>query len=405
MSVEHISSAIRQPLQSQINEFPASFYFYDIDGLKKHLNCLSQSPFTLWYAVKANPLSRILQLMNDYNIGLDVASTGELNQCFQQTIASQMILNTGPSKPYEQLQSFVKAGVNTYVAESIQQIIDLNRIANEHKIKPRVLLRVQLNWEADNQKTNMLGGDQITPFGLDPENWLQLRQLNTNALDICGFHVFQWGNLLDIESITYIWRQTLKTLLKLNARLKIPFRIIDLGGGIGIPYHQKQHPIHWHTINDALKQLQKQFCPQTRIWLELGRYAVGEYGYYVTTVVDKKTTHEQNLLILDGGINHLVRPALLKQSLPVSLLRDSQAMNVHYQLHGPLCTGLDTFGRAELPEDISIGDKLIFHQCGAYGFTESMPFFLCHDMAAELIYEAGQFKTLRPAQSALTWLY
>ena len=155
-------------------------------------------------------------------------------------------------------------------------------------------------------------------------------------------------------------------------------------------------------VQEVLADIQAHLS-DTEIWMELGRYVVGEMGYYVVPVVDCKTSGGKALLVLAGGINHVLRPALSGQAFPVQLLRDSDAPTMPFQLHGPLCTGMDGLGTHDLPSDIGVGDVLRFSQCGAYGFTESMPLFLCHTLPGEAVYQDGKVEVLRMPESAATW--
>lgn len=139
--------------------------------------------------------------------------------------------------------------------------------------------------------------------------------------------------------------------------------------------------------------------------MELGRYAVAESGVYLTKVVDRKSVNNINLLVTDGGAHHLVRPALTGESFPIELLREESGSETNdFQIHGPLCTSLDKAGIASLPKDIRLNDYLIFKQTGAYGFTESMPFFLCHNLPAEIIFIKGSFIQLDKSKKASSWL-
>jgi diaminopimelate decarboxylase len=124
----------------------------------------------------------------------------------------------------------------------------------------------------------------------------------------------------------------------------------------------------------------------------------------VTEVYDKKTVQGQELLILDSGINHLMRPALINKSFPVEMMRESNKQMQSYRIHGPLCTALDQFGEVELPSDIQVGDKLVFSQCGAYGFTESMPYFLCHELPGEVILKNKRIEVVREIEQPTSWL-
>ena len=139
-------------------------------------------------------------------------------------------------------------------------------------------------------------------------------------------------------------------------------------------------------------------------WLEMGRYLTGPYGEYITSVIERKQTHGKDMLVLEGGINHTARPALVNTAFPAKLLRNSKAPLKKFALHGPLCTALDFLGEHMLPSDINADDIIVFRQTGAYGFTESMPFFLCHDLPGEAVIEKEALRIVREPTSAKFWL-
>ncbi|WP_440616663.1 PLP-dependent decarboxylase [Cysteiniphilum sp. 6C5] len=399
-----------QALVDLTKEINAPFFFYDLDYLQAHIKTLQTLPVTLWYALKANPLSAIISTLDDGGMRFDVASIGELDQVLKQGVDSARILHTGPAKSYEQLCYFVDQGVNKFVIESTQQLQDVQSIAYEKQIHVEVLLRVQLQWQEGEK--NVLGGECVTPFGLSLNDWIAYSKSNDfdcPYLNILGFHCFQWGNILCIDKLERIWFTIADTLHELAETMGIGLRVLDLGGGLGIDYQHEGQELSLSEINTLILKVKSHY-PQTEIWLELGRYAVAKCGVYVTEVVDRKTVYERDMLILAGGSQHLMRPTLTSQAFPVSLLRESYTHLSKIHLHGALCTSLDYLGEVQLPNDTKAQDHIIFHSTGAYGFTESMPFFLCHTLPAEVTYQKGekgkkkQIKILRKAESAGVWL-
>jgi diaminopimelate decarboxylase len=177
--------------------------------------------------------------------------------------------------------------------------------------------------------------------------------------------------------------------------------VLDLGGGLGVDYLQTGQGLSWKQIVADLAKIKAQ-AGVSELWLELGRFAVADMGYYVTSVVDRKQNFQQQQLVLAGGINHLIRPAITEQPFPVAMLRESAASPCYFDLHGPLCTSLDKLGTLAIASDVEVGDQLIFGLAGAYGFTESMPFFLCHQIAAEYVLQQGKIEQVRAAEPA-TW--
>ncbi|WP_116964604.1 PLP-dependent decarboxylase [Fastidiosibacter lacustris] len=391
-------------LQSLVQQIDAPFFYYDLDVLASHIKKLSSLPVKLWYALKANPLSCIIQTLATEKMCFDVASIGELEQVLAQGVLSQRILHTGPAKSYVQLMYFIDRGVRVFVIESIQQLVDLTNIVNQKKVDVQVLLRVQLKWALSEK--NVLGGKCITPFGLPPQDWVDYFKQNkqrSHYVDIIGFHCFQWGNVLSKDKLEQIWFTISKTLNMLADEININLRVLDLGGGLGVPYTQLQVPLVLKDIEILLKNLINSY-PKLQFWLELGRYAVAECGVYLTRVVDRKQIYGKTLLVVEGGSQHLLRPAITGEAFPTTLLRQSFAKLIPIQVHGSLCTNLDQLGQIQLPDDVNINDYLVFHTTGAYGFTESMPFFLCHKLPAEVVFNKGHIRIIRQTKNAQSWL-
>lgn len=388
------------------------YYVYHLDALKTHLAALQQQDvIKLWFAVKANPLSKIIQTLNSENFNFDVASTGELTQVLAQGIDPSRVLNTGPAKSKKQLEAFVKKGVRTFVVESLNQLNWLNEVMLEqaescmNDEKPKVLLRVQLQWHEGEK--NLLGGNSLTPFGLSVSEWQNIHVDNYPTLDLCGLHIFQWGNMLSNEKIFSLWSQMITPLTDLANSIGMTLDVLDLGGGLGIDYLDEGQTLSWSKVIEDLAAI-KEKSGVKELWLELGRFAVAECGYYVVPVVDRKINYGQEQLVLAAGINHLLRPAITDQPFPVQILREGfsaeKSKMLAFDIHGPLCTSMDKLGHLTLPKDITVGEQLVFGYCGAYGFTESMPFFLCHELAAEYVYQNGRLTQVRAAQPASSYL-
>ena len=397
-----LSTPIKQAVEQVSTHLDTPFFIYDLDKLTAHLNQLTaQTNVKLWYAVKANPLSRIIQCLDSAGFNFDVASKGELEQVLTQGIDSERVLNTGPAKSPKQISHFIARGVRTFVAESVNQVRWLNEQATKANCQLQVLLRVQLRWP-DSEK-NPLGGDSLTPFGLGCDEWQALTVSDYPALSFDGLHIFQWGNMLSTDKLAELWRAMIAPLQQLASSININLNILDLGGGLGIPYTQDANRLDWSALIETLAAI-KADAGVKELWMELGRYAVGECGHYATPVVERKENYNQQQVILSGGINHLLRPAVTSQDFPAALLRESTAEPAAMTLYGPLCTALDCLGEHQLASDLNEQDWLVFSQCGAYGFTESMPYFLCHELAAEYILEQGNIECIRSAEDASYYL-
>jgi diaminopimelate decarboxylase len=186
---------------------------------------------------------------------------------------------------------------------------------------------------------------------------------------------------------------------------------VDAGGGLGIPYADGEQPLDLALLGSRLAALNAVWeadavLAQMQVLLEPGRFLVGPAGAYVARVVDVKGSPGAPVAILDGGINHVLRPALVRQEQRLALLAgDAESRDrVPVMVAGPLCTGIDVFAKAvQLPRP-QVGDLVAMLDAGAYGFTESMPLFLSHGAPAEVAIMAGHARLIRPRMTAEEFL-
>ena len=380
------------PAQNIIADFLAAqseggFFFYLLDELKSHLARLVQlagEDICLWYACKANPLPEIIKLAYASGFNLDIASRGEFSRAINCGVDPSRMIATGPAKSAAYLDQFLNAGVSTIVLESLNQAALVAAWGRAHHQRPQVLLRLQLPWDGGN---SVLGGQNLTPFGLPPKDWESFNPAWHQDLAVIGVQNFQWGNINDAQRLAYIWQTAAIAAQRLSEKLNFKLQVLDIGGGLGLDYQSfsLRPMLDFGQVKQILHQLCQDF--KIKVWMELGRYAVGPYGIYTAQVIDRKTAAASEILVLSGGINHLARPALTQEAFPGGMVRSSTALRKKFQVHGPLCTALDRLGEYNLPEDIHPGDWLYFMQAGAYGMTEAMPFFLCHPLAQEVSIE------------------
>ena len=393
-------------LEPLVNKLDAPLFFYDLDFLSTHL----QSGVTICnelgvrylYACKANGLGQIISRIRQAGADFDVASQGELEQVLNANVCPDQIICTGPAKSARYLSLLLERGVRTFILESEQQLRDLQNLCEQFDIRAKALLRLQLQW--DKAENSVLGGSSTTVFGLEDTHWTEVLKRQThNRVDILGVHCFQWGNLANLEDLHKTWESVVQRSAKFCKQAQIRNRVIDLGGGLGIDYSNPNlSEYSWDSIGDILKKIndQKLF---DQIWIEPGRYSVGLCAAYLSRVIDRKRTRSQDFLILESGMNHLLRPALTQEGFPVINMSSQDlptTQKTPFSIHGPLCTSLDWLGTADLPANTAAEDILMFSKTGAYGFSESMPLFLAHQWPAEVCWSNNTIDIQRSAASA-----
>ena len=204
----------------------------------------------------------------------------------------------------------------------------------------------------------------------------------------------------------------------LRSRSALPLRLIDAGGGLGIPYEPHEEALDLARLGAGLAELtggwrgRDPLLRDARLLLEPGRFLVGPAGAYLARVVDRKTVDGSIVVILDGGVHHVLRPALVGQEHRIRAfpgVADREPTRpagtpVPVTVAGPLCSGLDVFSQGAVMTPPEVGDLVAVLDVGAYGFTESMPLFLSHPIPAEVAVRDGRAALIRPRQEPGEWL-
>jgi diaminopimelate decarboxylase len=347
----------------------------------------------LSYAVKANPMPALLQHMSGLVDGFDVASAGELRHALDTRTPPARISFAGPGKTSAELAQAVAAGV-TIELESATELSRVRQISESLGIQARVAVRVNPDFTVRGAGMKMGGGPQ--QFGIDAELVpAVLADLAAAGLDFQGFHVFAGSQNLHAESICEAQRRTVDLVLELAASAPGPVRYLNLGGGFGIPYHQRDRAMDITRIGANLAELLatkvRPRLPGARVVIELGRYLVGEAGVYLTRVIDRKESRGKTFLVVDGGMHHQLAASgnfgqVIRRNYPIAVasrLHEEPAEMV--TVVGCLCTPLDLLGTDVMLPRAQIGDLIAVFRAGAYGLTASPTAFLGHPAPAEIL--------------------
>ncbi len=391
-------------------DFGTPLYVYDLDLIGRRIDALGAVlpfGFRLAFAVKANPALGLLAHVAGCGIGADIASGGELETVLRAGFAPVSIAMTGPGKRDDELAAAVTAGIGAVTVESPGELERLEGIAARLQRRQPVLLRLAVADDAKFERVRLIGGAE-GKFGMPLPVLKEAakRAAASPNLELLGIHAFGASNLLDVDRLVDHVAELVAVGEEVAAEAGVPLRLVDAGGGLGIPYADAEKPLDLAALGARLEELRARWdrdpaLREMEVLLEPGRFLVGPAGAYVARVVDVKGTDAAPVAILDGGINHLVRTALVRQPQRLALLAtdaDSRE-RVPTTVAGPLCTGLDVFATAALLPKPQVGDLIAVLDAGAYGFTESMPYFLSHPTAAEVAVRGGEARLIRPRVS------
>ncbi|MFL5673651.1 MAG: diaminopimelate decarboxylase family protein [Chloroflexota bacterium] len=394
--------------------FGTPLYVYDLDVVERHLAALQADVpprVDIAYAVKANPALAVVAHLGALGTGADVASGGELATALRAGIPAGRIVMTGPGKRDEELRAAVEAGVRAVTVESRGELGRLEAIAKDAGRVQPVLLRMAVGGRGRLERVRLVGDDGAGKFGMD---FADLAESAADAvasghLDFLGVHAFGASNVLDAEALLEHVAATVRVARRLAMRVGTPLRLIDAGGGLGIPYEADEGTLDLGALGRGLAAItaswaQDPILADARLLLEPGRFLVGPAGAYLARVVDRKTVGGSGVVILDGGVHHVLRPALVRQEHRIHAFGSGTGPTVPVTVAGPLCSGLDVFGHGVPMTPPEVGDLVAILDVGAYGFTESMPFFLSHPIPAEVAVRAGQAVLIRPRQEPGEWL-
>jgi diaminopimelate decarboxylase len=400
--------------------FGTPCYIYDLDVVDRQvaaLRAILPSQFELAYAVKANPSLAVVGHVGRLGLGADVASGGELALALRAGIPPGRIVFTGPGKREPELRAAVETDIRAVTVESRGELERIEAIARTLDRRVPVLVRAGVGEAARLERVRLVGDDGAGKFGMDPRDLVAAARHAADSpwLELLGLHAFGASNVLDAPALADHVDMTVAAAEVMARDAGVPLRLVDVGGGLGIPYEAHDDGLDLVSLGARFAALAARLAGDpgtrdTRILLEPGRFLLGPAGAYLTAVVDRKVVAGSHVVIVDGGIHHLLRPALVGQEHRVRVLTGAAstgaavAQRFPVTVAGPLCSGLDVFAQSAVMALPDPGDLLAVLDVGAYGATESMPFFLSHPIPPEVVIRDGVAILVRPRIQPETWL-
>lgn len=380
-----------RPLSSVVAEVGGTpCYLYDRDRITARVRRLRSalSPeVLLHYAIKANPMPALVGHLAQLIDGLDVASAGELRIALDSGVARADISFAGPGKSETELRQAQAADILINI-ESFREVEVLAGLPEP----ARVAVRVNLPFELRASGMKMSGGAR--PFGVDAERVPELLdRIAAAELRFEGFQCYAGSQSLRADAIIEAQARSYELVRGWIGQMPAAPKLINLGGGFGIPYARNEQPLDVAPVLDHLNALAvraaQDFGAEAQLAIELGRYLVGEAGIYVCRVLERKISREQVFLVVDGGMHqHLAASGnfgqVLRKNYPIAVNGAGDAREIA-SVVGPLCTPLDLLGdRVELAV-AQPGELIVVFQSGAYGRSASPRQFLGHPDVVEAL--------------------
>lgn len=343
------------------------FYLYDLADAQTRAARFLESTAKIHYAMKANSHPRLLKTFAQMGLGVDVVSLGELQKARRFGFRPEKVIFSGVGKGPEEVSFAIKQKILQINAESFEELEMIESLARDLKQKASVALRVNIHLSAPTHK-HIQTATETSKFGLDirmlPEvlNWLK----GKTHIELKGLAVHVGSQITDLS----VFEQMAQTTGKLYKDVKtqgFPLERLDLGGGLGLDY-QSLGSEDFGRLEEYLKIIESSHGTDAQVHLEPGRFLVARMGVLCAQVVRIKRAMDRQFLILNAGMNCLMRPALYEAYHRIEALstRDKTKKQV-YTVVGPLCETTDTFAeQRELPEMLA-GDWVGIFDAGAYG--------------------------------------
>jgi diaminopimelate decarboxylase len=380
-------------------EVGTPFYVYSHATLTRHAEVFTQSlarvdPLVC-FAVKANSNIAVLKTLAECGLGADVVSEGELRRALAAGIPASKVVFSGVGKTRAEMAFALNAGIYQFNVESDRELFALNEVAAGMAKKAPIALRVNPDVDAKTH-AKISTGKKENKFGIDiglaPEIYARAHALP--HIDVQGVSVHIGSQLTELEPFRDAYARV-RTLVESLRTSGIDIRTIDLGGGLGVPYALEDAPPPPTEYGALVSEMFGDF--KARFIFEPGRLICGNAGLLVTQVLYvKEAAH--TYVIVDAGMNDLMRPALYDAIHRIEPVRQNNTAEASVSIVGPVCESTDVFLKNVMMPLPGEGDFLAFRTAGAYGASLSNA-YNSRLLVPEVMVKGGQFAVIRPRPS------
>jgi len=379
-------------------KYSTPLYCYSFKKLKENIfkfkkNFKTFKPI-ICFSVKSNSNETLLREIGKLGLGADVVSIGELMKSLKSGIKSNKIVFSGVGKTSKEIEYAIKKEILLINAESKSEIIEIERIAK--KFKKRVSIGIRLNPNTDaNTLSQISTGKKDDKFGVNEKTFLNLVNYSKSSeyLKLKCISVHIGSQILDINP----YKRMLNVLQKIIKKSKYNFDYVDLGGGMGIDYNDTKKNLNLRKYSQLIKNfLRKQ---KSQIIFEPGRSIIGNTGVLISKIIYIKESSKKDFIILDAGMNDLMRPALYnaKHRILPNIINNKKSQKT-YEFVGPICESTDKFALLKNFQKMKEKDLIIIFDVGAYGMSLSSNYNL-RPKATEILIKNSKVRIINKRQN------
>jgi diaminopimelate decarboxylase len=362
----------KEQIEAIIAKYPTPFHIYDERAIRENARRLNAAfawapGFKEYFAVKATPNPRIIQMLREEGFGADCSSLTELILAERVGLAGTDIMFTSNDTPIEEFQK----------ARELGAMINLDDISHISYLEEWTglpeLLCFRYNPGPLKQGNAIIGSPEEAKYGLTkPQLFEAYQTVKDKGVKRFGLHTMVASNELDSNYFVETARILLELVVELSREIGIVFEFVNLGGGIGIPYRPGQNPVDLEVVSQGVRRLYDDLIAgrglaPLKIYMENGRMVTGPYGYLVTRALHKKEIYK-NYIGLDACMANLMRPALYGSYHHITVMgKEEWPADMVYDVTGSLCENNDKFAIDRQLPRIDRGDIVVIHDTGAHG--------------------------------------
>ncbi|PCJ39576.1 MAG: diaminopimelate decarboxylase [Alphaproteobacteria bacterium] len=385
------------PVRTIAEAVGTPFYCYSTETLIRHYNVFSQAfsghDFLLCYAVKANTNQAIIKTLADQGAGADVVSEGELRRALKAGIPPEKIVYSGVAKTKQEMQFALEQGIFQFNVESEPELHQLSTVASHMGKTAAIAFRINPDVDAKTH-AKISTGKSENKFGIPLSHAREIYGIAAKlpGIRVQGVDLHIGSQLTDLAPFAEAFRRiaTLVEDLRVDGH---DISVIDLGGGLGIPYDRESSkpPLPTEYGQMAKRIIGHLGC---KIIIEPGRLLVGNAGILVSRVIYVKQGENRKFLIIDAAMNDLVRPSMYDAYHEIVAVKENEGPASTYDIVGPVCETGDTFARDRDLPDLNSGDLVVIRSAGAYGAVMSST-YNTRRLIPEVLVKGGKYAIIR----------
>lgn len=367
-----------------------------LEKFRAYDEAFGDAPHQVCYAVKANSNLAILKLLADAGAGFDIVSGGELFRVLKAGADPGNVIFSGVGKTEQELNYALEHKIRSFNCESEPELALIDSLAARRGVQARVAIRVNPDVDASTHPY-ISTGLREHKFGIDIAHaeaaYERAKSFQNIVLEGVSCHI--GSQILDIQPMQQVFEKMLALAVRLRSR-GLPIRSLDLGGGLGVPYKPGDRA---PGIREYIQTMCKSVCGHgLEILIEPGRSIVAEAGVLLTRVLYRKSNGAKHFVIVDSGMNDLIRPALYQSHHQIIPLRESTTGTMIADVVGPVCETGDFLARNREIAQAFPGDYLAVCTAGAYGFVASSN-YNARPRPPEILVQGDGYRVIRERET------